>query len=195
MKKCLLCSLLLMLVTLCACSGSRVVLLDSGKAQNAIVVHTEAGETVLDRVNSYADISSTRALNVKVISEEELQQEYGELIALAPKKPVEFLLYFEPGGTVLTTSSQKQLTGIAQAIVDRAPCEVNIIGHADSTGSKEYNINLSLKRARQIRRWLHTQELDILNIYVESYGEEDPLIPTADGVPEPRNRRVEILVR
>ncbi len=87
------------------------------------------------------------------------------------------------------------LPKIEQAINDRIPCDVNIIGHADSTGSKEYNINLSLKRARQVRQWLYNLDLNISTIIVESYGEEDPLIPTADGVPEPRNRRVEILVR
>jgi outer membrane protein OmpA-like peptidoglycan-associated protein len=38
-------------------------------------------------------------------------------------------------------------------------------------------------------------EIDIENIVVESYGEEDPIIPTADGVAEPRNRRVELLIR
>lgn len=188
--------LLLAAAGLCSCSGSRVVLLDSGKTQNAIVVSNAAGETVLDQVNSYADISSEQTpIKIKTMSPSELNQNYGDLIAAAPKKPAKFLLYFEPNGTLLTPASTEQLADIRAAILDRIPCEVNIIGHADSSGSKEYNIELSLQRARRINQWLSAQDLEIMNVIVESFGEEDPLIPTADGVLEPRNRRVELLVR
>lgn len=192
-----LCFLFILLLSLSACSSSRVVLLENGKDANAIVVSTKAGELVLDQANTYTDLSSSasKKAEIKSISAAELQQSYGSLISEAPKAPINFLLYFEPNAAALTSVSKKQLPEIRQAIIDRTPCDVNIIGHADSTGSKEYNIKLSLKRARQVRKWLDKQDLDISNIIVESYGEEDPLIPTADGVPEPRNRRVEILIR
>lgn len=190
-------SILIMLISLSlsACSTSRVVLLDNGKKANAIVVRTKAGDVVLDKVNTYADLSTSAPAEIKTISSSELKQTYGELLAAAPKAPINFLIYFEPNAINLVATSKALLPEIEKAIKDRVPCDVNIIGHADSTGSKEYNINLSLKRARQVRQWLYNQNLDISTIIVESYGEEDPLIPTADGVAEPRNRRVEILVR
>jgi outer membrane protein OmpA-like peptidoglycan-associated protein len=186
---------ILLLVLLSACSSSRVILLDNGKQQNAIVIKTDAGETILDKTNSYADISKTCVSEIKPLSLTELQKSYGELIADAPKPPIEIQLYFKLGGTSLTAASKKQRGQVIQAITERTPCDVNIIGHTDSTGTKQYNIDLSLQRAQSIKGWILSQNLDIKNIYVESYGEEDPLIPTADGVPEPRNRRVEILIR
>lgn len=195
MKQLYILLILLIGLSLSACSTSRVVLLDNGKDANAIIVKTKGGKVVLDEVNTYADLSSSAPAEIKALSSEEIEQTYGKLIAAAPKAPIHFLLYFEPNAINLNVSSKMLLPKIEKAIRDRIPCDVNIIGHADSTGSREYNINLSLKRARQVRQWLYNLDLNISTIIVESYGEEDPLIPTADGVPEPRNRRVEILVR
>ncbi len=187
--------ILFAVLSLSACSSSRVILLDNGKAQNAVVVTTKQGQQVLDKKNTYLDISATGSSAVKPISPQQVQQTYGTLLAAAPKAPISFLLYFETDSTSLTAASQRQLPTISSAIKERIPCDINVIGHADRTGTKAYNIDLSLRRARQIRDWLYTQKLDISTIIVESYGEEDPLVPTADGIPEPRNRRVEILIR
>jgi outer membrane protein OmpA-like peptidoglycan-associated protein len=184
-------------VTLAGCSSSRVILLDSGEAGNAIVVKTEQGELVLDQPNTYTELSSSRAkpTTAKPIEQQEIQQRYGALLQAAPKPPVHILLYFEPSSTTLTTSSKKLLPTIEQAIQERIPCDVNIIGHTDRTGSQKYNTTLSLQRARVIYEWLQGRKLGIEHVVVESYGEEDPLVPTPDGVSEPRNRRVEILIR
>jgi len=196
MKKLSIFLILLSTLSLCACSSSRVILLENSKSHNAIVVTTKSGELTLDQANTYTDISALSApAKVKVISTEELNKTYGEFIAAAPKAPINFLLYFEPNGTILTSKSKKLFPEIRKAIQARVPCDVNIIGHADRTGSKQYNIDLSLKRAKRVERWIKEQHLDISRIIVESYGEEDPLIPTKDGVSEPRNRRVELLIR
>lgn len=96
---------------------------------------------------------------------------------------------------MLTEESEKLFTLIEQSIKERTPCDVNIIGHADRAGSTHYNITLSLNRAKSVHTWFSKQSLDIRAITVESYGEEDPIIPTKDGVSEPKNRRVEILIR
>lgn len=188
--------ILLSTLSLCACSSSRVILLENNKEHNAIVVSTKSGELTLDQANTYTDLSKISApTKAKTISVEKLEKSYGTFIATAPKAPISFLLYFEPNGATLTSASKSLFPEIKQAIRTRVPCDINIIGHADRTGSKQYNIGLSLKRARQVQKWILDQNLEISNIFVESYGEEDPLVPTKDGVPEPRNRRVEILIR
>lgn len=179
------------------CSSSRVILLESTKGDSAIVVKTLEGELVLDKSNTYTELSSATAKPAvaKEISLQELEAKYGSLIAAAPKTPISFLFYFEPGSISLTETAKKQFPEIENAIRERVPCDVNIIGHSDRMGSKSYNIDLSLRRARRVHAWLVKLNLDISNIVVESYGEEDPLVQTADGVAAPRNRRVEILVR
>ena len=188
----------LFLISLSGCAPStRVILLDSGDNQSAVVVKTAAGEQVLDQQNTYTVISSAtqKPAQSRAIKPQELEQQYGEFIRTAPKPPRKFTLYFEPGSTTVTNASKKLFPEIEKAIQERSPCDINIIGHADRTGSKEYNIKLSLQRAREVRSWLQQLNVDLNNVSVESYGEEDPLFPTADGVAEPRNRRVEMLIR
>lgn len=197
MKNLLLILLGLLSLGLVGCSSSRIVLLDTGKTENSIVVRTEGGELILDQPNTYTDLTSakTKPAPVKTIERQELQHRYRALFSSAPKPPRRFLLYFDPGTTTITAASKQLFAPIEKAIKERIPCDVNIIGHADRTGSREYNTELSLKRARVVYKWLLGKQLDIEKIVIESYGEEDPLVPTRDGVPEPKNRRVEILIR
>jgi len=193
-----LASAALFFISVSGCAPStRVILLDSGETKNAVVVKTAAGEQVLDQQNTYTVISSAtqKPTQTKVIQPQDLERQYGAFIRSAPKPPRKFILYFEPGSTTVTNVSKKQFPEIEKAIQERIPCDVNIIGHADRTGSKEYNIKLSLQRARKVHSWLQQLKVDLNNVIVESYGEEDPLFPTADGVAEPRNRRVEMLIR
>lgn len=187
------------MILLSGCSSSsRVVLLEGKKAQSSVIVTMDRGcKRILDTPNSYTVLSSTQAKpsNTKVMNKTELEAEYGALIEAAPKPPQEFLLYFEPGSTTMTDPSTVLLPEIVMAIGNRQPCDVNIIGHADRMGSEEYNVSLSLKRAQRVNQWLLGADVTAERITVESYGESNPLVPTADGVGEPKNRRVEVSIR
>ncbi|MCK5826044.1 MAG: OmpA family protein [Desulfuromusa sp.] len=197
MKKLLPVLFFLFSIALVGCSTTRIVLLDTDKAANAIIVTTPKGELVLDEPNTFTELSpiTTKPAAAKVMDQRELQEKYGQLISSAPLAPVHFLLYFEADSTMLMAQSKKLFPTVEIAIKNRIPCDVNIIGHTDSTGPKKYNIELSLRRARWVYEWLLDRKLAVKNIVVESYGEDDPLIPTPDGFIEPRNRRVEILIR
>jgi outer membrane protein OmpA-like peptidoglycan-associated protein len=69
------------------------------------------------------------------------------------------------------------------------------VGHTDTTGSRASNFALGLKRAITVRNLLAQAGLDTPSIEATTLGETDLLILTADEVAEPRNRRVEIVVR
>ena len=68
-------------------------------------------------------------------------------------------------------------------------------GHADRSGSPAYNQRLSQRRADNVAAELVRQGVSRNEIVVSAYGETRPLVPTADGVREPQNRRVEIVLR
>jgi len=72
---------------------------------------------------------------------------------------------------------------------------VLVVGHTDSVGSDQYNDTLSLQRADVIRVGLIQNGIAPENIVAVGRGKRELLVPTADGVAEPRNRRVEIVVR
>lgn len=174
-----------------------VILAESDKEQNAIVVKTEKGEVLIDKPNLSVSINSKdeKPKIGKEYSKEEISSSFGEIIKAMPKKPVSILLYFKHGSSDLTEESKEKLNDIPKLVEDRFPCDVNIIGHADRSGSDEVNIKVSLKRAEKIKSWFDEKKLKISKISVESYGENDPLVKTADGVAEPKNRRVEVMIR
>jgi OmpA-OmpF porin, OOP family len=70
---------------------------------------------------------------------------------------------------------------------------IQATGHADSSGTRAYNKKLSERRARAVQATLNSLGIATNEITVEAKGELEPLVPTADGVREPQNRRVEIV--
>jgi outer membrane protein OmpA-like peptidoglycan-associated protein len=54
---------------------------------------------------------------------------------------------------------------------------------------------LALKRAESTRERLVEAGLELKRVEVSSHGENNPVIPTADNVAEPKNRRVEVTIR
>lgn len=70
---------------------------------------------------------------------------------------------------------------------------IQATGHADTSGTKAYNLKLSEKRALAVQAKLNSLGIATNQIAVEGKGELQPLVPTADGVREPQNRRVEIV--
>ncbi|WP_139323556.1 OmpA family protein, partial [Roseomonas sp. TAS13] len=63
------------------------------------------------------------------------------------------------------------------------------------SGTPQYNMGLSRRRADAVAAELVRQGIQRSEITVEAFGESRPLVPTADGVREPQNRRVEIVLR
>jgi hypothetical protein len=86
---------------------------------------------------------------------------------------------------------------IAQAVEDyrrTGTARITVTGHTDASGSAAYNLGLSQRRAEAVAGELVRQGVPAAEIATVGRGEEDLLVPTADGVNEPRNRRVEIVV-
>ena len=71
---------------------------------------------------------------------------------------------------------------------------ITATGHTDASGSADYNLELSQRRAEAVASELIRHGVPATDIVTIGRGEEDLLVPTADGVREPRNRRVEIVI-
>ena len=71
---------------------------------------------------------------------------------------------------------------------------ISATGHADRSGSEDYNMALSLRRADAVREALIAGGIDPNTITVAGRGESEPAVPTPDGVKEQANRRVEIVL-
>ena len=92
------------------------------------------------------------------------------------------------------------IRGDAQKVLETAAANakrggftrVNLAGHADRSGDARYNMGLSRRRAEAVKAALVKLGLSAGDISLVARGESAPLVATADGVREPRNRRVEI---
>jgi outer membrane protein OmpA-like peptidoglycan-associated protein len=105
------------------------------------------------------------------------------------------LFYFLNDSTELTAESKSHIPEVLSLINKREFYEISIIGHTDTTGSDEYNMRLSSARAESVRETLLSGGLRSDRIELRYHGKRDPIIPTGDNVREPRNRRVEVIVK
>ena len=117
--------------------------------------------------------------------------------AAAPSGPLsvedaKYLVFFDFDKSNVDASGQSVVDAIAAEVAKQNLTSVNIVGHADTSGSDKYNQRLGLKRANAVREALQARGVNARLMKVESMGESAPMVPTPDGVREPANRRAEI---
>lgn len=106
--------------------------------------------------------------------------------------PREFIVFFGHNQSNLTSEAQEVVRQAAMAAKHFGNVTISLVGHADRSGSDKYNNALSLKRSVSVKGALVGEGVADTAISVSGKGEGDPLVPTADGVREPQNRRVHI---
>lgn len=103
-----------------------------------------------------------------------------------------YLVFFDFDKSNIDQSGQTIVDSIAQEIKRQNISSVNIIGHADKSGSDKYNQRLGMKRANAVREALQARGINAQLLQVDTKGESLPMVATPDGVREPANRRAEI---
>lgn len=184
----------------CGKSGKKMVVVllpgPDGKT-GQIVVSNEGGSRLIDLPDHATEVSSSTVAPSEpfTMEKEKIQENFGDVLASLPTPPVHFTLYFHTGTTIITDNSRKLLAEILPSLASRKTNEVTIVGHTDRVGTRKMNYQLGLERAMEIRNLLVSQGIDPRKIDVTSHGEDNPLQKTEDGVPEPTNRRVEVILR
>jgi OOP family OmpA-OmpF porin len=108
--------------------------------------------------------------------------------------PRNFIIFFDWDKDGITPEAQKILEEAAQYAKQAGVARIVLTGHADRSGSSKYNEGLSMRRANNAMTNLIDLGIAGSSIAVFAKGETDPLVPTDDGVREPQNRRVEIVL-
>ena len=161
----------------------------------ALSVESDGKQAVLDQPYAAARGKAPGQVEPGVVTEQEARQVFGAALAAQPGRPTSFILYFLEARDELTPDSRQLLRQVVDEIGRRPAPEIVVIGHTDRVGPVPYNDTLSLRRAERVRDELVKVGIPADRIRVEGRGEREPLVPTPDEVPEPRNRRVEISVR
>lgn len=181
---------------LAGCAGSRVTLLPDQSGQvGAVTITTRQGQQQIDQ--AYGSIAVASADSAPAPSElldrQSFARKHRALLAAQPTPPRSFVLNFLFDSMELTPESKQQLPEVLQTVRDRIPTEVTVFGYTDAVGDSVYNLQLSAQRAYAVEKLLKQIAPD-LPVEVQYFGDKAPLVPARPGVPEPRNRRAEVVV-
>jgi outer membrane protein OmpA-like peptidoglycan-associated protein len=181
----------------CSPKSTFVLLPDPNGRLGKIIVTNSQGSQTLDQARQSVVIKSKSdsPSKIKIIDEAHIHSLFGKALDIQPLPPAKFLLYFKPESVQPKPESTSEISNIMYAIKERHSMDISVNGHTDRKGEDDYNNALSSQRAIQVKMLLEKEGVDPALITTTSHGKNNPLVPTADNVPEPRNRRVEVIVR
>ncbi len=172
-----------------------VVVPDADGTTGQITIDDGKAKVVLNQPYQAAHLQKGE-LKAAKIDKKKVDELFGPAIAAQPILPAQFKVTFETNTDTLTKQSVAVLDLVVADIARRGEAHlVEVVGHTDRQASDDYNAELSLRRASSVRKFLIDKGVGENRIIATGRGENDPVVATADGVPEARNRRVEITVR
>lgn len=106
-----------------------------------------------------------------------------------------------PGNVTFNTNEytvrpqfQSTLDSVATVLAKYADTRVQVVGHTDSTGSADYNYNLSNRRATSVANYLSGRGVDQSRILVQGMGPDQPIASNDNEEGRAQNRRVELQI-
>jgi OOP family OmpA-OmpF porin len=106
-----------------------------------------------------------------------------------------YLVFFDWDRADLTERARQVVAEAARASTRVQVTRLEVNGYTDTSGTPRYNQGLSIRRAQSVANELVRDGVPRQAIAIQGFGETHLLVPTADGVREPQNRRVEIILR
>jgi outer membrane protein OmpA-like peptidoglycan-associated protein len=186
-----------LIVAACGPTTQVILLPNPDGKVGSLEVTDKKGSQTLDQAWQSTETSALTGSQgtPKVIGEQQARAAVRQALEAEPMAPATFVIHFKSGSADMTPESLRQMTDVLEAVRVRKSTDIIVSGHTDTVGSDEYNQQLSLRRAKAVASVLLSQGVPRDSIEITYHGKGNPLIPTADGVSEPRNRRVEITVR
>lgn len=189
--------LFLLALNLTACGGGELVVLlpDEDGRVGQVSMEKDGKGLLLDSAYETAEVDTLGELKQGSMSEGEVRRVFSDAMSAQPPDSEAFVFHYSLGSPVIPSEYEALLRALLSEVASREAVEVQITGHTDRVGTVEKNDQLSLERARLIKDTLVENGLNARFIRVVGRGEREPVIATEDDVPEPRNRRVEVIVR
>jgi len=178
----------------CYNTGTVILLPEKDGRDAAVEVKQGSDAYVLDK--PYAAVRQQPAGALPYTSDpKEVDARFGAALAAQPRRAESFTLNFEEGRDELTVESKQVFDTVVVEITKYPVPDVVVIGHTDTMGTDQLNDALALKRAEAVKALLAARGIPPVNIEAVGRGKRELLVKTGDQVVEPRNRRVEIVVR
>jgi outer membrane protein OmpA-like peptidoglycan-associated protein len=125
-----------------------------------------------------------------------VQARYGDVLAAQPPRPTTFTINFLfDSATELAPQSAATVQQLKSVLATWPAPHLTVVGHTDLAGSQEYDDKLSMQRAQTVAKFLVKAGIPAREIETAGRGKREPLVHTADGVPNQKNRRVVITIQ
>lgn len=189
--------LALVLVAGCGKRTMVVLLPDPNGKVGKIEVANPKGDLLLEEAYQSTVVTrpGTAPKDPVIMEKAAVEKKFDRALKITPAVPITYTLFFDSGTATLKDYSWALIPAIVKAIEDRQSTDVSVIGNTDSAGVDEGERVLSFNRAKKVADLLISLGVDALTIEVGYHGAGNPLIPTPDGIGEPKNRRVDVTVR
>jgi len=104
-------------------------------------------------------------------------------------------VHFDFDSYDIKEESRSKLTGVADVIGKKYPDhELVVEGHTDNVGDTDYNMKLSIQRARSVARYMK-KHMNHDKISFQGFGEKNPVAENGTSAGRQKNRRVEIIIK
>jgi len=103
-------------------------------------------------------------------------------------------ILFDVDQSNLKDQYKSELAELSRILNKYADTNILLVGHTDSTGSENYNLELSKRRAGSVATYLTTQNVNAARFTTEGYGESQPVTTNDTAVGRAQNRRVEVAI-
>ena len=162
-----------------------------------VTITNAGGSSTLNQANQGVEVAESKVAPSKpgAMTPEQIQLDFGAALAAEPAGSFICELHFQSGASALDPETIATLDQVVKEIRQRDSRDIIITGHTDTMGDSDFDMRLSRERARNIRDFLVAGGVQPEYMSVAYHGKGNLLIPTGDEVDEPRNRRVEVIVR
>ena len=187
------------LVFLSACSTppDKIILLPDPEGKvGAVIVHSATGQQTINKAYAGVDVTQGGAIEKTMDSQSSVETRYSQLLAARPPRPRTFTIFFLfDSATDLAPESLATVKELKAVLATWPAPELVVVGHTDLAGSQDFDDNLSKRRAQTVAAFLIKQGIPAQQIETAARGKREPLVHTADGVPNRMNRRVVITIQ
>lgn len=187
--------LLMIVFLLSGCSDKVAVILlpQADGTVGKVFVSEDDKTTVLNQ--AWQKVNTKNNGKTEILSKEQVESQYEILLEGMPEELETYLFYFQLGSSNMTNVSTNMLKQITQDIKSKTFLQIDVIGYSDRSGKESNNKVLSLNRAKKVAEYLKKEGINSDIIKLDYYGETNLIVPTADGVANKYNRRVELTIK
>lgn len=198
-------ALLILLVSISACSNwsktaKGTTIGASAGALAGAVIGNSAGNTTTGAIIGAAVGGATGAAIGNYMDrqaselDERLQNATVERVGEGIKITFNAGILFDTESYILKDPVKEDLEDLAQVLKDYEDTNILFAGHTDSRGTKEFNQELSEKRARSVAKFMAFINVEADRMTIIGYGENEPIAPNNNVENMQKNRRVEVAI-